>query len=381
MPSDKKIRVAIVGLGFGAEFIPIYQAHPNAEMVAICRRNKAELDRCGDRYGIKVRYADYNELLKDPNIDAVHINSPIPDHAPQSIAALKAGKHVACTVPMATSVDECRQIVELQRRSGKVYMMMETVVYAREYLFVKDLYDKGELGRIQFLRGSHQQDMDGWPDYWPGLPPMHYATHCVSPCLAILSQPGKPALAESVVCHGSGRIREDLIKRYNSPFAIETATFKIKGSDVVAEVTRSLFDTARQYRESFDVTGSKKSFEWQQVENEEPVIHTKSSPEKPIPEPEIPKRTKVPDFASRLPEPIRKFTQPATIQDAEHLSFLQGGGHGGSHPHLAHNFLLACLGERPAFPDAPTSANWTMVGICAHESAMKGGERVAIPRF
>jgi len=258
---------------------------------------------------------------------------------------------------------------------------METVVYAREYLFAKELYDKGELGRIQFLRGSHQQDMDGWPDYWPGLPPMHYATHCVSPCLAILSKPGKPALAESVVCHGSGRIREDLIKRYNSPFAIETATFKVAGSDVVAEVTRSLFDTARQYRESFDVTGSKKSFEWQQVEDEQPVIHTKSSPEKPLSEKDIPKRVKVPDFAHLLPEPIRRFTMPAAIQDAEHLSFLQGGGHGGSHPHLAHNFLMACLGEQPAFPDAPTSANWTLVGICAHQSALKGGERVSIPRM
>lgn len=379
--ADKRIRVAIVGLGFGAEFIPIYQAHPNAEMYAICRRNKAELDKCGDRHGVKTRYTDFSALLKDPNVDAVHINSPIPDHAPQTLAALKAGKHVACTVPMATSSDECEEIVQLQRKTGKVYMMMETVVYSREYLFARDLYDRGELGRIQFLRGSHQQDMDGWPDYWPGLPPMHYATHCVSPCLAILSKPGKIALAESVVCHGSGRIRDDLIKRYNSPFALETATFKIEGTDVVAEVTRSLFDTARQYRESFDVTGSKKSFEWQQVEDEEPVIHTKSSTEKPLSEKEIPKRVKVPDFAHLLPEPIRKFTQPATIQDADHLSFLQGGGHGGSHPHLAHNFLMACLGERPAFPDAPTSANWTLVGICAHQSAMKGGERVVIPRF
>lgn len=376
MIKDRKIRVAIVGLGFGAEFIPIYQKHPHAEMYAICRRNQAELDKCGDRFGIKTRYTDYNQLLKDPNVDAVHINSPIPDHAPQSLAALKAGKHVACTVPMATSVEECKQLVEAQRKSGTVYMMMETVVYSREYLFARELYDKGELGRIQFLRGSHQQDMDGWPDYWPGLPPMHYATHCVSPCLAIL---GKHA--ESVVCHGSGRIREELIKRYNSPFALETATFKIKDSDVVAEVTRSLFDTARQYRESFDVTGSKKSFEWQQVENEEPVIHTKSTPEKPLSEPEIPRRVKVPDYAHLLPEPIRRFTQPAAIQDAEHLSFLQGGGHGGSHPHLAHAFLSAVRGERPALPDAPTSANWTMVGICAHESAMKGGDRVKIPTF
>src|SRR5438094_846733 len=376
-----KVRVAIVGLGFGAEFIPIYQAHPDAEMYAICQRNPSNLNQVGDSLGVAKRYADFEQLIADKNVDAVHINSPIPDHAWMSVKALNAGKHVACTVPMGTSVEECRQIVEAQKQSGKTYMMMETVVYSREYLFAKDLYDRSVLGRIQFLRGSHQQDMDGWPNYWPGLPPMWYATHCVSPCLAILSKPGAPAHADVVSCYGSGRIREELIPKYDSPFAVETATFSVRGSDVCAEVTRSLFDVARQYRESFDVMGSKKSFEWQQVENEEAVIHTKGTPQKPIPEPEIPKRVKVPDFAHLLPEPVRRFTMPQAIQDAEHLSFLQGGGHGGSHPHLAHNFLTAVLGERPAFPDAPTSANWTLVGICAHESAQKGGEQVKIPAY
>ena len=379
MPPAQKVRVAIVGLGFGSEFIPIYQNHPDAEMVAVCRRNRAELDACADKFGIAKRYTDFRQVLDDPDIDAVHINSPIPDHAPQTIAALKAGKHVACTVPMATSKEDIAEIVALQRSTGKVYMMMETVVYAREYLFAKELYDRGALGRIQFLRGSHQQDMDGWPNYWPGLPPMWYATHCVSPCLAILSETGNPALAESVVCHGSGRIREELVGKYGSPFALETATFKIGGRDVCAEVTRTLYDVARQYRESFDVTGSKASFEWQQVEGEDPVIHTKNSPESPRTEAQIPERVKVPDYADRLPEPIRKFT--GAIGDATHLSFVQGGGHGGSHPHLAHNFLMAVLGERTAFPDAPTSANWTLVGLCAHESAMAGGTRVAIPQF
>jgi len=182
------------------------------------------------------------------------------------------------------------------------------------------------------------------------------------------------ALADRVVCHGSGRIREELVQKYNSPFAVETATFTIRGSDVVVEVTRSLFDTARQYRESFDVTGSKVSFEWQQVEGENPVLHTRG-----LPEPQIPRRVKVPDYAGRLPEPVRKFT--GAIHDATHLSFLQGAGHGGSHPHLAHNFLMAVTGKQPAFPDAPTSANWTAVGLCAHESAMKGGEPVNVPDF
>ncbi len=376
MAADKKIRVGIVGLGFGAEFIPIFQHHPNAEMYAICRRDRAQLDAVGDRFGIKVRYTDYAAMLADPRVDAVHINSPIADHAPQAIAALKAGKHVASTVPAATTVDECRQIVELQRRSGKVYMMMETVVYSREYLFVKEMYDRGELGRIQFLRGSHQQDMAGWPGYWEGFPPMHYATHCVSPCLALVGRH-----AEHVVCHGSGRIDESLIPKYASPFAIETATFKLRDSDVCAEVTRSLFATARQYRESFDAYGSDKSFEWQQVDGEDPVVHTRSTAAQPLAEAEIPQRVKVPDYAKLLPEPIRRFTQPAEIQDADHLSFLQGGGHGGSHPHLVDNFLMACLSERPAMPDAETSVNWTMVGICAHESALKGGEKIVIPRF
>src|SRR5215210_7083006 len=167
MASSKKVRVAIVGLGFGAEFIPIYQAHPNAELTAVCRRNKAELDKCGDKYGIAKRYTRFEEVLNDPDIDAVHINSPIPDHGPQSIAALKAGKHVACTVPMATTVEDCQQIVELVKKTGLKYMMAETVVYAREFLFCREMYQKGEFGKIQFVQASHHQDMDGWPNYWP----------------------------------------------------------------------------------------------------------------------------------------------------------------------------------------------------------------------
>src|SRR4029453_5652535 len=376
MATDKKIRVALLGLGFGAEFIPIYQRHPNAEMYAICRRDKKELDACGDRFGIATRYTSYEDMLADPNVDAVHINSPIADHAPQSIAALKAGKHVASTVPAAPTIEDVQHFVRGKRKSGKVYMMMETFVYSREYLFSKELYEKGELGRIQFMRGSHQQDMDGWPGYWEGFPPMHYATHCVSPCLALVGK-----LAEHVVCHGSGRISEHLIPKYGSPFAIETATFKLRDSDVCAEVTRSLFNTARQYRESFDAYGSKKSFEWQQVENEEPVIHTRSTTATPLTEADIPQRVKVRDYARLLPEPIQRFTQPAAIQDAEHLSFLQGGGHGGSHPHLVPNLLLASLGEKAAMPDAETSVNWTMVGICAHQSALNNGEKIEIPQF
>ena len=364
----KDLNIAIVGLGFGAEFIPIYQKHPLTNMYAICQRTKEHLDQVGDSFGVEKRYTDFDEMLKDDAIDAVHINSPIGMHASQSIAALKAGKHVACTVPMATTVEECKQIVGAAKESGKVYTMMETSVYTREFLFVKEMRDKGELGRIQFVRGCHQQEMAGWPGYWEGLPPMHYATHAVSPLLAITD-----CFAETVMCLGSGRIADNLTAKYGSPFAVETALIRMKDSPVCGEVTRSLFETSREYIESFDVYGEKRAFEWQRIEKEDPVVFVG----------EAAGRINVPDYAGLLPEEIRSFTTKGVYDSDEnqHLSFIQGSGHGGSHPHMVHEFVSAIAEGRDAYPNAARSANWTCVGICAHESAMSGGAQVNLPNF
>ena len=371
--TTKRLNIAIIGLGFGAEFIPIYQKYPHANLYAVCQRNREKAEAIAKAFGIEKVYTDYEELLKDPNIDAVHINTPIQNHAEQSIQALKAGKHVACTVPMATTVEECRQIVELTQQTGLTYMMMETVIYSREFLFVKEMYEKGELGKIQFLRASHQQEMAGWPGYWEGLPPMHYATHCVGPVAGLLKLE-----AEYVSCFGSGTIREELAQIHNSPFAVESAHIKFKNSDLSAYVYRSLFDVARQYRESFEVYGSKKSFEWALIEDEPHVVHTGK-----LPEHEIPKKVTVPDYAHLLPEGIRDFTTKGVYDVAEntHLSFTQGAGHGGSHPHLVNEFLQALAADRDPFPNAPQSANWTSVGILAHESALQGGKIIEIPKF
>jgi predicted dehydrogenase len=371
--SNKKINIAIIGLGFGAEFIPIYKKHPNANLVAICQRTKSKLDEIGNAFEIEKRYTDYDQLLKDPDIDAVHINTPIPDHGIQSIKALKAGKHVACTVPMATTIEECEEIVKLANANNLTYMMMETVVYAREFLFMKELYEKGELGKIQFIKASHQQDMDGWPNYWPGLPPMYYATHCVGPILGLLR-----GEAEYVSCFGSGTIREELQKHYNSPYAVETTHIKLRNSDLSAHVYRSLFDVARQYRESFEVYGSKKSVEWPLIEGHPLVMHVAKRPE-----PEIPEEVECPDYAKLLPEPIQRFTTKGVYDSDEHqhLSFTQGAGHGGSHPHLVHEFLNALVQSREPYPNATQSANITCVGLLAHESAKQGGAIIRLPEF
>ena len=285
--SDKKFKCAMIGLGFGAEFIPIYHAHPNAEVTAICRRNEAELQKSGDQFGIEKRYTSYDDVLADPDIDFVHINSPIPDHAWMSLKALDAGKHVMCTVPMATTIDECRS--DLSRRSkrrGLKYMMAETVVYSREFLFIKDMYEKGELGKIQHLAASHPQDMDGWPSYWEEMIPMHYATHVVSPCLGLVN-----GLAEYVSCFGSGhRARQTSLKKSGNSFAVESLPHQSQrqrfdrctsgGSCTTSPVSIAKASTSM---------ATKKSFEWTLVENEPHMIHTAKKPE-----PEIPEKVEVP---------------------------------------------------------------------------------------
>ncbi|MDH5826999.1 Gfo/Idh/MocA family protein [Sphingobacterium faecium] len=367
----KKITVVIVGMGFGKEFIPIYQKHPNIKAVGICTRNPETLKELKEKFNLDddLLFTDFNEVIKRDDVDAIHVVTPVPEHAKMTLASLNANKHTACTIPMAMTVADCQAIVEAKKRVNKVYMMMETALYTREFLYGLKLADTGKLGKIQFVRGSHIQDMsmEGWAEYWKGYPPMLNGTHAISPLLRINN-----TIAESVVCHGSGQLSDDLAKRYNSPFAVETATFKLKDSNVVAEATRSLFDVVRQYRESYDVYGDKMSFEWEQLQDEQHVIFDGG---------ENAVRMEAPDTDDLLIPEIADFTKRERIDDPNHVSFLQGAGHGGSHPHLVQEFVAAIVEGRDSAVDAVLAANYTCAGICAHESAMKGGIRVEIPSF
>jgi predicted dehydrogenase len=277
---------------------------------------------------------------------------------------------------MATTVDDLKAILEAQKKSGKHYMMMETAVYTRQFLFAKSLKEEGALGRIQFLRGAHYQDMECWPPYWAGLPPMWYATHAISPLLALAD-----TRAIKVHCFGSGVMREELHQQYQNPFPIETAIYQLDKPNISAEVTRSLFHCARPYMESFVVYGENACYEWQ-MEQDNPVLFSMSpvvadqTRNVKIEYPEPPDRTDI------LPPSIRKYTRRFVYgNETTHLSFEQGGGHHGSHPHLVHEFVSSIIEDRSPLIDAITAANWTVAGICAHESALQGGIEVQVPRF
>lgn len=367
----KKVNIGIVGLAFGREFVAVYRDHPNVDKIAICTRNPETLRTVGEEFGIPedMRFTDYDEMVALESLDAIHIVTPIAEHVPQTLKALNAGKHAACTVPMATSLEDIQKIVDAKRKSGKVYMMMETSLYTREYLYVRGMRDRGEIGRIQYIKGDHMQNMalEGWGDYWKGFPPFLYGTHVLSPILDLVG-----TRAYSVRGLGSGHLSADKAEKYGCPYAVETATFRLEGSDVVAEAHRCLFETVRQVRECFDVYGDKKSFEWEPTVDEGHTIFYDIDSYM---------KFEAPDTAELLPPEIARFTLRQSIKDPNQPSFIQGAGHGGSHPHLCHEFVSAIVEGREPYVDVYRSADFTAAGICAHASCMKNGEEVLVPDF
>ena len=373
--SRSGLRVAVVGLEFGAEFVPIYRDHPLVGSVSIADPRASARGAVSDAFGIENVYDSLDAVLGVADIDAVHIVTGLRDHADHVVAALDAGKHVACTVPMALSFDDIQRIVDARERAQTNYMMMETAVYTREYFFAEQLVASGSMGQINYARGTHFQDMTDWPSYWLGLPPMLYATHAISPILRLLN-----ARASVVRAIGGGSLAPENGGDYDNGFPIESALFQLEGHDSIVEVTRSLFQLARPYTESFSIFGDRKGFEWPQREDlDPPLLYTMGDPASGRGRPIETTRVEAPDRTDLLPEGIRRYTQ--RFVDETRRSFVQGGGHGGSHPHLVHEFVTSIADNRPPAVDHLTAANWTAAGISAHASAQAGGDAVAIPRF
>lgn len=375
----RKVNVALVGLGFGAAFLDIYREHPGVGTVGVFDISEEVMSRISSTRPDVRLYTSYEEILSDPQVDAIHLVTPIPLHAQQTVQALRAGKHCACTVPMATTLEDLQLICNTVRETDKKYMLMETTLYTYQYFYVKGMLERGELGRIQFMRGSHYQDMLDWPEYWMGLPPMHYGTHAIAPMVGLSG-----SRIQRVHCFGSGSMAEDLVEKYGNPFPVECAIFDFENG-MKGEATRSLFETARAYQEGMFIYGSKASFEWGFRDGDNPYITTLLPLEPGRRGADcVVTQVELPNPYHSLPEGIQHHTvgdlfDPLNPHEA--LEKGAGGGHHGSHPHLVHEFVSSILEDRRPWIDEHMGANITGAGICAHLSAMKNGEAVEVPRF
>ena len=346
-------------------------------MYAICQRNREEAEADRRRLQASPSATRTTRTCSPiPNVDFVHINTPIPDHAPQSIAALKAGKHVMCTVPMATTVEECQQIVELvEEDRPQVHDGRDGRLRPRVLCSSRSCTTKGELGKIQFLQASHQQDMDGWPNYWPGLPPMHYATHCVGPCLALTR-----AEAEYVSCFGSGTHPQGADRASTTrPSPSRRATSSSADSDsdgphlplavrhgpAIPRELRRL-----RHEEVLRVAADRRGGAGAAHGEEAGAGDSRSASRCPTTPICCPRRSS----ASRR-KGVYDCRATRTCRSC------RAAGHGGSHPHLVHEFVSALVGRPRSVSQRGAVGQLDLRRHLAHESALKGGEVIQLPAF
>ncbi|MDP4552385.1 Gfo/Idh/MocA family oxidoreductase [Alkalihalobacillus macyae] len=168
----KKLQVGVIGCGSIAQHrhLPEYAANKQIEIAAVCDIVKTRADEIAALYGA-VSYESVEELLQNKEIDAVSVCTPNYLHAPISIAALKAGKHVLCEKPMATSREDAEQMIEAARESGKKLMIAHNQRFVPSHAKAREILASGEVGKVYSFRtafghpGPEAWSVDG-KDSW-----------------------------------------------------------------------------------------------------------------------------------------------------------------------------------------------------------------------
>lgn len=367
--SDKKICLGVVGGNFGLSFY--FDEHPNCVVEAVSDLNTQRRNRLMEVYKCNKSYESLDVLLRDPNIEAVALFTPAPDHVRHTIQSLKAGKHVLCAVPAATTKEECEKLLEAVKRSGLIYMMAETSTYREETITAKEFYKEGRFGNIFSSAAQYYHpgletlffDEKGKRTWRHGLPPMLYPTHVTSFLISVTKE-----RLTHVSCIGWGD-GSPLLKdnQYKNPFWNETALFKTdRGNAFVGEVCwrGALVGTERG-----EWHGDKMSFyaEYKGLATHEVISANMQGKDEggfAVDEPEMLFSEQKDWWKKRLPENIR------------HTS-----GHGNSHCFITHEFISSLVDNRVPEVNIYEALAYTIPGIIAHESAVRGGELLKIPVF
>ncbi len=393
--SMKPFKIGVLGAGsFARAFIPLFQAHPLVAAVTLTERLPDRLQSEAADFGITETFATLEELLRS-DCDAVAIFTQRHTHAPFAIAALRAGKHVYSAVPMAVTVEEIMELTAVVRETGLTYMLGETSYYYPSTIFCREMWRQGKFGRFVYGEGEYLHDMShgfyeafqysGGPDWKraAGFPPMLYPTHTASMILSVTG-----AFFTNVSCLGQVDEHEDGIFRpgandWNNVFSNETALLRTSdgGMARLNEFRRVGHHGGRSVRLS--LFGTEGSFE-EQTGGEvwvtrEKTIHPltdllRCAPvtEKDREEMENLTAGAQHDFYSGIAPVHPAWRLPAEFDG-------HGNGHHGSHQFLVDDFVRACVTGALPPNHVWAASRYNLPGILAHESALRDGERLAVP--
>ena len=143
------VGVGIVGCGFvgrGAH-VPAFGSIEGAQLVAVADADAKRLGKVQKKYPLKAAYQDYAELVKDPDIQAVIVSLPTPLHAKASMAAIEAGKHVLCEMPLAANLEEADRLIEAAQKAGVILMPSLNFRFTPNYVKAKAMIEQGVVGK------------------------------------------------------------------------------------------------------------------------------------------------------------------------------------------------------------------------------------------
>jgi predicted dehydrogenase len=366
--SDKLMRIGVVGGNFGSSFF--WHEHPNCKVTAVCELRDDRMKTLQETYHCDVTYKDYSRMLKDPNVDAVGLFTPVPLHVPMAVEALKAGKHVISAVPAGYSEEECVELLEMVKKTGLLYMMAETSFYRRQIITCRQLAAEKKFGEILYSESEYHhpglevlwQDENGKPTWRHGYPPMHYPTHCTGMLVPVT---GERLVEVTAVGWGNN---DEAIKGnpYNNPFYNETAFFKTSGGHCTRVAIYWKIASGGTERGQF--LGTEMSYYMERPGNVPNTIARLENNQV---------------FQNRYQE-SRIVTAP--YQESNHYELLpeplhHDSGHGGSHTFITHEFTMAVLEKRQPAVNVYEALAYTIPGIYAHKSALEGGKTYKIPDY
>lgn len=369
--SPKKLRIGIVGGRFGTSFQ--FHEHPDCIVEAVSDLRPERREKLMDVYKCSKSYNSLEQLVKDKEIDAVAVFTEGPNHLKHVLECLKNGKHVLCAVPAVWgSVEEAEILYEAVTKSGLIYMMAETSYYQQFTISARKFYQEGKFGDVFYCESEYQHDgleklyfENGKRTWRYGVAPMHYPTHCTAHLISVTGE-----RLQKVVCNGWGdgnQILKD--NAYKNPFWNESAMFTTdKGKSFRVNVW---WKGAHLGCERAQWVGDKMSFYSSNPLGTKPTIINATDQLGKDDAGFVRTDSKVQQYqqinwweTDLLPKPLR------------HKS-----GHHGSHTFITHEFVDACINERKPTVDIHEALAYTVPGIIAHESALKGGDCLTIPQF
>lgn len=214
----KKLRIGIIGCGGIAnnKHLPALKTQDElCELVAFCDIKEERAQKAAHEYGTEEAkvYTDYNELLKDTSIDLVHVCTPNVSHAPITIAAFKAGKHVLCEKPMAHNTEAAKQMMDAWKESGKKFTIGYQNRFRQEVTALHSACEADELGDIYFAKAHalRRKAVPTWgvfPDkaQQGGGPLIDIGTHALDITLWMMDN-YKPVSVTGSVFHKLGNLK------------------------------------------------------------------------------------------------------------------------------------------------------------------------------